>query len=415
MSAARPKDDGGCSATARQAPSGAGYALENRIALSRAMPDIYRALRVERLAPFFQAFQAELSSLNRQDDSRVCVLTPGPLNETYFEHAYLARYLGFLLVEGEDLTVREDGVFIRTVSGLKRAEVLLRRLDADFADPLELSARSRLGVPGLVQAVRDGTVTIANALGSGVVEARAMLSFLPALAPAVLGQELAIPNLATWWLGDPGRRSEVLEKLDSVVIGSAFAGDITDHSHGASRRASSCPGSRDRLIEAIGRRGADFVAQEAVTLSTMPAWHDGRLVPRPFILRLMLARVGDGWRVMPGGFVRVADDVDARAVNLQQGGRTADAWVLSDKPVHRAHAAADARPDRDQSGDRRAAEPRRGQSVLARPLCGAHRGDAAPGARAAQPRDRERRGGARRPCTHLLRCSWPGARCRMTC
>jgi uncharacterized circularly permuted ATP-grasp superfamily protein/uncharacterized alpha-E superfamily protein len=316
-----------------QAPSGAGYALENRIALSRAMPDIYRALHVERLAPFFQAFQAELSALNRQDDSRVCVLTPGPLNETYFEHAYLARYLGFLLVEGEDLTVRQDGVFVRTVSGLKRAEVLLRRLDADFADPLELSARSRLGVPGLVQAVRDGTVTIANALGSGVVEARAMLSFLPAIAPTVLGQDLAIPNLATWWLGDPTRRTEVLEKLDSVVIGSAFAGDSTDHSHDT-RASELLPGSRDRLIEAIGRRGADFVAQEAVTLSTMPAWHDGKLVPRPFILRLMLARVGDGWRVMPGGFVRVADDADARAVNLQQGGRTADAWVLSDKPVH---------------------------------------------------------------------------------
>ena len=146
------------------------------------------------------------------------MLTPGPLNETYFEHAYLARYLGFLLVEGEDLTVRDDGVFIRTVSGLKRAEVLLRRLDADFADPLELSARSRLGVPGLVQAVRDGTVAIANALGSGVVEARAMLSFLPALAPAVLGQELAMPNVATWWLGDPRPRDEVLEQLDSMVI-----------------------------------------------------------------------------------------------------------------------------------------------------------------------------------------------------
>src|SRR6516164_5002496 len=153
-----------------QAPSGAGYALENRLALSRAMPEDYRGLKVERLAPFFQAFPAELSALNRQDDSRFCVLTPGPMNETYFEHAYLARYLGFLLVEGEDLTVREDGVFIRTVSGLKRAEVLVRRLDADFADPLELNARSRLGVPGLVQAVRDGTVVIANALGSGVVE-----------------------------------------------------------------------------------------------------------------------------------------------------------------------------------------------------------------------------------------------------
>src|SRR3989442_3652541 len=169
-----------------QAPSGAGYALENRLALSRAMPEVYRGLKVERLAPFFQAFQAELSALNRQDDSRGCVLTPGPMNETYFEHAYLARYLGFLLVEGEDLTVREDGVFIRTVSGLKRAEVLLRRPYAAFASPLQLNARSRLGVPGLVQAVRDGTVVIANALGSGVAEAPALLRFLPALAPTRL-------------------------------------------------------------------------------------------------------------------------------------------------------------------------------------------------------------------------------------
>jgi uncharacterized alpha-E superfamily protein len=319
-----------------QAPSGAGYALENRIALSHAMPDAYRELRVERLAPFFQAFQAELSSLNRQDDSRVCVLTPGPLNETYFEHAYLARYLGFLLVEGEDLTVREDGVFIRTVSGLKRAEVLLRRLDSDFADPLELSARSRLGVPGLMQAVRDGTVVIANSLGAGAVEARAMLSFTPALAQRLLGEDLAIPNLATWWLGDPARRDEVLQKLDSVVIGSAFMGGLLAHAWddaGDDPGSELVPGSRQGLAEAIARRGVDFVAQEAVTLSTTPVWRNGRLEPRPYILRLMLARVGEGWEVMPGGFVRVADDADARAVNLQLGGRTADAWMLSDKPV----------------------------------------------------------------------------------
>lgn len=317
-----------------QAPSGAGYALENRIALSRAMPDIYRTLRVERLAPFFQKFQAELSSLNRQDDSRVCVLTPGPLNETYFEHAYLARYLGFLLVEGEDLAVRSDGVFVRTVSGLKRVEVLLRRLDSDFADPLELSARSRLGVPGLVQAVRDGTVKIANALGSGAVEARAMLSFLPALASAVLERPLAIPNLATWWLGDSNLREDILERFDSVVIAPAFAGDLPVPSDGGCVLGSELdPQARTRLIESIKRRGADFVAQEAVTLSTTPAWQDGRLVPRPFILRLLLARNGDGWCVMPGGFVRVSPDSDARAINLQQGGRTADAWILSDKPV----------------------------------------------------------------------------------
>ena len=188
-----------------------------------------RALRVERHAPFFQAFQAALSALNRREDSRVCLLTPGPMNETYFEHAYLARYLGFLLVEGEDLTVREDGVFIRTVSGLKRAEVLVRRLDADFADPLELNARSRLGVPGLVQAVRDGTVVIANALGSGVAEARALLSFLPALAPTVLRSDLTLPNVATWWLGQTRARDEIIDRLDQMVIASAFLGELPGH------------------------------------------------------------------------------------------------------------------------------------------------------------------------------------------
>jgi uncharacterized circularly permuted ATP-grasp superfamily protein/uncharacterized alpha-E superfamily protein len=317
-----------------QAPSGAGYALENRLALSRAMPDIYRELNVERVASFFQAFQQELAAQSRRNDLPVCVLTPGPMNDTYFEHAYLARYLGFLLVEGEDLAVRQDGVFIRTVSGLKRAEVLLRRLDSDFADPLELSSRSRLGVPGLVQAIRDGTVVLANALGSGVAEARTMLSFLPALAPTVLGEDLKLPNVATWWLGDPAVRADVMERFDELVIAPAFGGEAQPHL----RRQVAVgrdldPETRAHVIEAIGRRGIDFVAQEAVTLSTTPVWENGRFVPRPFILRLLLARASDGWRVMPGGFVRIAEDLDARAVSLQEGGRTADAWILSDKPV----------------------------------------------------------------------------------
>ena len=205
-----------------QAPSGAGYAIENRLALSRAIPDIYRTTRVERVAPFFQAFQAELLALSRQDDPQICLLTPGPMSETYFEHAYLARYLGLLLVEGEDLSVRDDGVFVRTVSGLRRTEVLLRRIDADFADPLELNAASRLGVPGLLQAVRDGKIVIINSLGAGLVEARAMLAFLPALAPIVLGADLAIPNVATWWLGRADMREEMIGELDRMVIAPAF-------------------------------------------------------------------------------------------------------------------------------------------------------------------------------------------------
>jgi uncharacterized circularly permuted ATP-grasp superfamily protein/uncharacterized alpha-E superfamily protein len=317
-----------------QAPSGAGYAIENRLALSGAIPDIYRTARVERVAPFFQALQAELFALNRRDDARVGLLTPGPMNETYFEHAYLARYLGLLLVEGEDLVVQDDGVFIRTVSGLRRTEVLLRRIDADFADPLELNAASRLGAAGLLQAVRNGQIVIINALGAGLVEARAMLAFLPALAPIVLGAALKIPNVATWWLGRVDMREEMIEKLDTMVIASAFTEQFSDSRLGSEILGAKLNDAERRvLMQAIRDRGIDYVAQEAVTLSSMPVWRDGRLQPRPFTLRLFLARVGDGWRVLPAGFVRIAGDLDARAVSLQHGAATADAWVLSRGPV----------------------------------------------------------------------------------
>jgi uncharacterized circularly permuted ATP-grasp superfamily protein/uncharacterized alpha-E superfamily protein len=317
-----------------QAPSGAGYAIENRLALSRAIPDIYRTARVERVAPFFQAFQAELVSLNKQDDARTCLLTPGPMNETYFEHAYLARYLGLLLVDGEDLIVRDDGVFIRTVSGLRRTEAILRRIDADFADPLELNAASRLGVAGLLQAVRDDKIVIVNSLGAGLVEARAMLAFLPALAPAVLGAELMIPNIATWWLGRADMREEMIEKLESMVIASAFTESFTDGRLGNEILGAKLDDAqREKLVGAIRDRGVDYVAQEAVTLSSMPVWRDGRLSPLPFTLRLFLAKVGERWQVMPGGFVRIAENPDARAVSLQRGAATADAWVLTHGPV----------------------------------------------------------------------------------
>src|SRR5579863_8950696 len=317
-----------------QAPSGAGYAIENRLALSRAVPDIYRTARVERVAPFFQAFQAELFALNKQDDARTCLLTPGPMNETYFEHAYLARYLGLLLVDGEDLIVRDDGVFIRTVLGLRRTEVLLRRIDADFADPLELNAASRLGMPGLLQAVRDGKVVIVNSLGAGLVEARAMLAFLPALAPAVLGEDLKISNVATWWLGRPDVREEMIGKLDSMVVASAFTESFADGGLGSEILGAKLDGAqRQKLIASIHDRGVDYVVQEAVTLSSMPVWRDGHLQPRPFTLRLFLAKVGDRWEVMPGGFVRIAESADPRAVTLQRGAATADAWVLTHGPV----------------------------------------------------------------------------------
>ena len=195
--------------------------------------------------------------------------------------------------------MRDDGVFVRTVSGLRRTEVLLRRIDADFADPLELNAASRLGAPGLLQAVRDGKIVIINSLGAGLVEARAMLAFLPALAPIVLGADLAIPNVATWWLGRADMREEMIGELDRMVIASGLRVADRRAQRNEVLGAKLDDAQREALILSIRDRGVDYVAQEAVTLSSMPVWRDGRLQPRPFTLRLFLAKVGERWEVMP--------------------------------------------------------------------------------------------------------------------
>ncbi len=317
-----------------QSPSGAGYALENRIAISRALPDLSRSLNVVRLAGFFEAMRAGLTRLDRSGEGRVGLLTPGPLNETYFEHAYLARYLGFVLLEGEDLTVRDNLVYVRTVAGLKRVDVLLRRLDSDYADPLELNPRSRLGVPGLVQAIRSGGVAVANAIGAGVVEAPALMGFMPRLGQRVLGEDLLLPNVATWWCGQEAERARVLAGLDDLVISPAFQRSLPGLlDKGSAIGADLRNDGRARLEAAIHARGVDFVGQEAARLSTMPVWHKGRLEPRPFILRIFAAATETGWKVMPGGFCRVSDSLDARAVSMQGGGRSADVWVLDDAPV----------------------------------------------------------------------------------
>lgn len=317
-----------------QAPSGPGYALENRIALSRALPDTYRDFNVRRLAGFFEDFRSALTGLARREDGRPALLTPGPLNETYFEHAYLARYLGFLLVQSEDLAVRNDDVFVRTVSGLRRLEVLLRRLDSDYADPLELNSASRIGVPGLVRAVRGQRVAVANALGSGMVESRALLSFMPVLAQRILGEDLLLPNVATWWCGQPQERHYVMERLDQLVVAPAFRDSVAGLPADSAVLGSSLDvEQRGRLEQAVARRGVDIVGQEPARLSTTPVWVNGRLEPRPFILRCFVARTKDGWSVMPGGFCRVSDREDAYAVSMQTGGRSADVWVTSTAPV----------------------------------------------------------------------------------
>ncbi|MBV8662288.1 MAG: circularly permuted type 2 ATP-grasp protein, partial [Hyphomicrobiales bacterium] len=317
-----------------QAPSGSGYALENRLVISQAFSSLYSQMNVERLAPFFRELRAGLKAAGQRTEPRIGILTPGPLSATYFEQAYLARYLGFLLVEGDDLVTRDGRVFVRTIAGLKLCDVLWRHVDAEWCDPLELNAASRIGVPGLIDAIRAGGVAVENMPGAGLIESRALLAFLPALARRLIGEDLAMPNIATWWCGQPGERAKVLAALDGISIAPAF-GDTAPGLRGKRGvvGAELSARERDALRAAIETRGVDYVGQDLVRLSTTPRWEQGRLVPRPFVLRVYVAATPDGWRVMPGGFCRISDKLDARAVSMGEGVESADVWVLADRPV----------------------------------------------------------------------------------
>jgi uncharacterized circularly permuted ATP-grasp superfamily protein/uncharacterized alpha-E superfamily protein len=314
-----------------QTPSGMGYALENRIVLSRSLPEAFRDCRVQRLASFFRSFRETLAGLAPRGRAHpnVVLLTPGPYNETYFEHAYLARYLGFTLVEGGDLTVRDCRVFIKTLEGLEPVDVVLRRLDDTFCDPLELRGDSALGVPGLVEAARTGNVTVANALGAGVIETAAILPFLPGLCRHLLNQELMLPSVATWWCGQPKELGHVLDHVEEVVAKRAIS--PADREPVFGRKLT----GRDKstLVEEMRARPADFVGQEQVALSTAPVWTGNKLEPRPVVLRTYVAAAADSFMVMPGGLTRVASARDVSVVSMQRGGGSKDTWVLSDGPV----------------------------------------------------------------------------------
>ncbi|MEW6643238.1 MAG: circularly permuted type 2 ATP-grasp protein [Pseudomonadota bacterium] len=316
-----------------QAPSGAGYALENRLAISRAYHTTYASMNVQRLAPFFRAFRSGLAAKADRAEPRICLMTPGPYSQTYSEQSYLARYLGFLLVEGDDLVVHDGKVHVRTIAGLKRADVLWRRVDADFIDPLELNGVSRLGVPQLISAIRSGSVVVANMPGAGFIESRALLSFMPRIAKHLTGEELALPNIATWWCGQPQARDKVLDSLDALSIAGAFEDRVPGFAERNLLGADLAPAARAQVKAAIAARGLDYVGQEVVRLSTAPVFQDGKLVPRPFVLRVFAAATPDGWQVMPGGFCLISDKADARAVSMGDGVQSADVWVLSQSPV----------------------------------------------------------------------------------
>jgi uncharacterized circularly permuted ATP-grasp superfamily protein/uncharacterized alpha-E superfamily protein len=324
-----------------QAPSGVGYALENRLVSAQTLPSVFNQCQVRGLNRFFDQQRDGLLALaaNRRRVPRVVLLTPGPHNETYFEHSFLARHWGFPLVEGGDLTVRDNRVMLKTLAGLEQVDLILRRLDDGFCDPLELRGDSLLGVPGMLQAMRSGHVTVANALGSGLTESAAIMAFLPGLSREMLGEELLMPSIATWWCGDDAPRRQVLGDLENVVIKPAFsqAGQKVEFP------ATMSAADRDALAKRIEANPAQYVAQEQVALSTAPARIEQGLAARHVVLRVFAAWNGHSYSVMPGGLTRVSTEDRSLVVSMQLGGGSKDTWVQSETkevPVPRSPEAA---------------------------------------------------------------------------
>jgi uncharacterized circularly permuted ATP-grasp superfamily protein/uncharacterized alpha-E superfamily protein len=315
-----------------QTPSGPGYALENRQIVSRVFPDLVGDLGVRSLGGFFGALREDL--LRHAPDTEAplaVVLTPGAFNETYFEHAYLARQLGLPLVEGHDLTVRGNTVYLKTLGGLRRVHAILRRLDDDFCDPVELRADSALGVPGLISVVRAGRVVLANGLGSGVLESAAWMGFMPAAAERLLGEKLRLPSVATWWCGEQLALDYVLDNIERLVIKPAYPNQNFPAAFGRDLE----PEARVELTRRLRGRPHAYVAQERLAFSQAPVWRSpgGGAGAQGFSARALGIRVyaiatASGYRVMPGGLARIASDT-ADVVSMQRGGGSKDVWVLA--------------------------------------------------------------------------------------
>jgi uncharacterized circularly permuted ATP-grasp superfamily protein/uncharacterized alpha-E superfamily protein len=314
-----------------QAPTGMGFALQNRSVVSRVLPEVLQAVSPRSLGAVLRARDLALRRMapHNCDNPNIVLLTPGPRNEGYFEHAYLARLMSFTLVEGDDLTVRDRAVFIKTLDGLQRADVILRRIGDTFCDPLELRSDSLLGVPGLVEATRAGQVAVANALGSGLVESPGFMPFLPGLSQYLLGEDLRLPSIATWWCGQGLEFSHVCANLPHLSVRPAFA--LAGEQFSAARMSTT---RRAELVEHIRARPHEFVGQESLRLSCAPVMKGHHWEQHPIVLRVFASFNGESYTVMPGGLARVVQQADMATPSLSVGGGSKDVWVLGDNVAY---------------------------------------------------------------------------------
>lgn len=310
-----------------QAPSGSGYSLENRIVLSRIFPSIYRDSNVHRVASYYRSLRKNLHNLSgvKGRDPVVVLLTPGPGNETFFEHAYLASYLGYTLVQGEDLTVRGNHVYMKTVEGLQKVDLILKRVDDNFMDALELKGDSLLGVPGLLEVIRSGNVQVANPIGSSILENRAFTPFMKELCRFYLGEELILPTVPSFWLGNKDSYENVRSRFHQFIIKPVFP-DSNEHSYWVGNLSDE---EIHRLINKIDQNPKAWIAQEILPYSTIPILTNDGLVPGRAIYRTFTTATEKGFQIMPGGLVRVTTDLNEIFITSQRGAFSKDLWVLA--------------------------------------------------------------------------------------
>jgi uncharacterized circularly permuted ATP-grasp superfamily protein/uncharacterized alpha-E superfamily protein len=314
-----------------QAPSGSGYALENRTTMTRVIPELFNGLKVRHLSPYFNSLRSGLNEIapHQNLNPRIVILTPGSNNETYFEHSYLSSYLGFTLVQGNDLIVKDNFVWLKTLGGLERVDVIMRRVDDIYCDPLELKAESQLGIPGLLQCVRSGNVSIANPLGSGILENPGLMSFLQPISRYFLSQDLILPTIATWWCGQQKELQYVLENIQTLVIKKIHRNPTGSSSiDGASLSASALK----EFKKQIKANPSLFVGQEKVEISTTPSLNNGKIEPRKVLFRSFLVSNQDEYKAMAGGLCRTSSDTGNFIISSQSGGFSKDAWIISPEP-----------------------------------------------------------------------------------
>ena len=308
-----------------QAPSGMGYALENRSALGRVLPELFKEHNITKLGGFFNHMMQSFRDIAPQgkEQPRIVLLTPGPRNETYFEHAFLSSYLGFTLVQGEDLVVRNGFVWIKTVEGLEKVDVILRRVDDSFCDPLELREESQLGIPGLLEAIRKGNVAVANPLGSSVLENAGLMAFLHNVCRYFMNEDPIFQMQATWWCGQKKEMEYVISHVESLVIKKIDRAQGSDTVIGSKLSKA----QRETVINKIKAQPYLYVGQEPVDFSTTPVFENGKLEPRYTVLRTFLVASKGGYEIMPGGLTRCSSEKGGFHVSNQDGGISKDTWL----------------------------------------------------------------------------------------